>query len=1150
MRNRLFRKVISVLLIFSIIVTMLPRNIFAERNEFSDVHSHKDEIYTLVDLGIIHGFTDNTFRPYTSITRGQGIAMIIREMGVSTDNRKDPGFKDVHKRNSFYKEIATAKELGIIAGKGDGTYGVNEEMTRAQMARILVNAYDLKLIESNNKSFKDVSSSHWAHTYISILASNGITLGYGDGTFRPQEKLTRVQFSLFLYRYIDEVKGQTPQPGEVLTNGENKTVLLEDTILIDEDLESSIDIKEKDEDEYEITFSESIDIEKGDVFVLPATDEFPGGLAAKAEKVTEKNNQVIIETSQPEIDEVFYSIQGSSEVTLQPENFIPAPGVEVIESQAKVNHDFEINPNIKVNLNKLNAGKIKLDSSLLLRGKLKGEIEWGVLTGVDSFDFNVELGQELELGVEIEDDIEYTEQIGMWRIPTSIPLITFDLPISLVIGCEGTIKLVGGTASLEEEIGVKYDDRNGLSTYPEDKFRANMKRSGFDMSGGFFFGVDIPVDLAIATIDLIGLSNEPGISFEGSPEKYGKGGNLVSLKVEGSTYLKERITIPILKKKLDPRSFEIKFDEFYLYPITSVELIPNTLEIAPEESTQLSVKAYNKLGEDDIAEEEDFVKYKSSNDSIIKVSKDGLVKATSNAKDGDTATITVTVDQGWETLTDTVEVKVVDQLESGTLTGKVVDAVTSMPIKGARIYIFDKKQLVKELETAEDGSYEVNLMPRKYTIGFQKQGYKPSTGNVEIIEANTVVHDVKLELVENQLPDNDESDSEQGDGFNQGAGYEQGAYDKLALYPTRINWSGQSRFLGPKNPTSLKSIIKLGSTSSKSQLNYVIGADGTIYYSNSNDLLYAVGSDGVKRWELEINARSLVMGENGVIYAVDDTTLYAIHSSGKIKWECKIANSRYGFGPYIMIGADGSIYLYHGYHFYKVTPNGEIQWKVLFNISSTVAPVLAKDGNIYTVSNSGSTTMIYRINSETGESNKIYTYYPDSAFDISAEDFKVGEDGTFYITNNYVNNPATYTINSELLAISQNGEKKWILSLNAGQVGGLAISKDGTIYVNTWNKLFAITSDGKIKWEREGGGSIEHNEDGELLNSPVIGMDGVVYNIGDTAYYAFSPEDGSVKWQLPHSNNSNHLFLGGNGLLYTTEYKNNHLYFSVIKDGE
>ena len=243
MRNRLFRQVISVLLLFSLIVTMLPQNIFAERNEFSDVDSYKDEIYTLVDLGVIQGFTDNTFRPYTTITRGQGIAMIIREMGVSTENREDPGFKDLKKGSRFYNEVATAKELGIIDGKADGTFGVNEEMTRAQMAKILVNAYDLKLIESNNKSFKDVPTSHWAHSYISILVSNGITLGYDDGTFRPQAKLTRLHFSLFLYRYIHEVKEQTAQPGEVITDGENKTVLLEDTILIDVVIDSSIDIK-------------------------------------------------------------------------------------------------------------------------------------------------------------------------------------------------------------------------------------------------------------------------------------------------------------------------------------------------------------------------------------------------------------------------------------------------------------------------------------------------------------------------------------------------------------------------------------------------------------------------------------------------------------------------------------------------------------------------------------------------------------------------------------------------------------------------------------------------------------------------------------------------------------------------------------------
>ena len=46
------------------------------------------------------------------------------------------------------------------------------------------------------------------HDYINVLASNGITIGYEDGTFNPSGNLTRLHFSLFLSRYINEVKNE------------------------------------------------------------------------------------------------------------------------------------------------------------------------------------------------------------------------------------------------------------------------------------------------------------------------------------------------------------------------------------------------------------------------------------------------------------------------------------------------------------------------------------------------------------------------------------------------------------------------------------------------------------------------------------------------------------------------------------------------------------------------------------------------------------------------------------------------------------------------------------------------------------------------------------------------------------------------------
>ncbi|QHE53684.1 DUF5050 domain-containing protein [Pontibacillus sp. HMF3514] len=128
--------------------------------------------------------------------------MIIREMHVDLSEVQDPNFTDVPKGFSGYKEIAKAKELEIIDGVGGGKFAPKASLTRAQMAKILSEAYDLE--GQDDITFTDVKDSHWAKAYISALASNRITIGYPDGTFRPKKNITRQEFSAFLARHLNE----------------------------------------------------------------------------------------------------------------------------------------------------------------------------------------------------------------------------------------------------------------------------------------------------------------------------------------------------------------------------------------------------------------------------------------------------------------------------------------------------------------------------------------------------------------------------------------------------------------------------------------------------------------------------------------------------------------------------------------------------------------------------------------------------------------------------------------------------------------------------------------------------------------------------------------------------------------------------------
>ena len=96
------------------------------------------------------------------------------------------------------KEIMFLAEKGWISGYLDGTYKPNNPITRAQAAKIISNF--LELTPTNEKiSFSDVDQNHWAFDVINLVAQHKIMNGLGDGRFAPNATITRAQMAQILY---------------------------------------------------------------------------------------------------------------------------------------------------------------------------------------------------------------------------------------------------------------------------------------------------------------------------------------------------------------------------------------------------------------------------------------------------------------------------------------------------------------------------------------------------------------------------------------------------------------------------------------------------------------------------------------------------------------------------------------------------------------------------------------------------------------------------------------------------------------------------------------------------------------------------------------------------------------------------------------
>lgn len=159
-----------------------------------------EEIHYLADHDIIKGYPDGTFKPGDHVSRMEAAIMLTRELGLSTNNLPDPELEDISKDHPHYDYVAAVVNEGIFQGTSAGTFEPDRDITRLEMAAILTRAYELEN-EPISKEFKDVNDHR---KYISEVASNRISVGFPDGTFRPDESTTRAQFSIFLARAMDD----------------------------------------------------------------------------------------------------------------------------------------------------------------------------------------------------------------------------------------------------------------------------------------------------------------------------------------------------------------------------------------------------------------------------------------------------------------------------------------------------------------------------------------------------------------------------------------------------------------------------------------------------------------------------------------------------------------------------------------------------------------------------------------------------------------------------------------------------------------------------------------------------------------------------------------------------------------------------------
>ncbi|MBM7608004.1 hypothetical protein JOD29_001248 [Lysinibacillus composti] len=136
------------------------------------------------------------FNIYAS--RGQVAIQLAEALGLDTSDTNSP-FNDVKPDSKYAGAVTALYKIGAFNGDEKGNFKPSSPITRGQLSYVLVGAFDLKL-QGEAEQFTDVPKKHWAYQGVSILSSNKITVGKGDGTFAVNDNVTHKHINAFIDR--------------------------------------------------------------------------------------------------------------------------------------------------------------------------------------------------------------------------------------------------------------------------------------------------------------------------------------------------------------------------------------------------------------------------------------------------------------------------------------------------------------------------------------------------------------------------------------------------------------------------------------------------------------------------------------------------------------------------------------------------------------------------------------------------------------------------------------------------------------------------------------------------------------------------------------------------------------------------------------
>lgn len=328
--------------IFTFILVLICKDLYAEINDIQN-HWAKNEIMNFENRGFINGYSDNRFLPDKAVSRAEFISILNKSFDLKKES--PISFSDVKPGDWYYKDVSIAVSRGYVKGYEDGSFRPNEKISRIETALMLARVNNLSLQNANNISFldKDVIPS-WAKAEVNAIINSGIMRGYRDGSFGGKKNISRAEAVVSMYR----MQSETIRP--LLTSDITKNNLLKkETTKNTKDKGSTKEEKTSDFSAVNLSIDKSVE-NKNQGNSLDLSDN-----SANSETSTEKNlNKNHGDNEIKEADEhkkVVNAEEGNSTKENTDDNFNKANGnkaesAEVDTNKIENNQDASSNPDL------------------------------------------------------------------------------------------------------------------------------------------------------------------------------------------------------------------------------------------------------------------------------------------------------------------------------------------------------------------------------------------------------------------------------------------------------------------------------------------------------------------------------------------------------------------------------------------------------------------------------------------------------------------------------------------------------------------------------------------------------------------------------------------------------------------------------------